>query len=69
MVCQVKVNLLSRCVITTDAYSLAVSELEQGTRASSEAGFSDLLKLAHDARRISNDACDNFKKHVSKHGC
>ncbi len=69
MVCLVKVNLLAQYRITTDAYSLAVSDLERGMCASGGAGLSDLLKLSRHARRLSKNARDNLNKHVSEHGC
>src|SRR5258708_35763275 len=69
MLCLVKVNLLAQYRITTEAYSLALSAVERRMCASSNAGLSDLLKSARDARRLSSDARDNFNKHVSKHGC
>jgi hypothetical protein len=69
MVCPVKVNLLAQYRITTDAYSLAVSDFEQGMYTSGGAGLRELLKLTRHARRLSKNARDNFKKHLSEHGC
>jgi uncharacterized protein (UPF0276 family) len=68
MVCPVKVNLLAHYRILTDAYSVAVSDLH-GSMCASRGALIDLLKLTRNARALLKAARDNFKKHVSEHGC
>ena len=68
VVCPVKVNLLAQYRIMTDAYSAAVFDLERSMCAS-RGPLIDLLKLTRNAREPSKAARDNFKKHVSGHGC
>jgi hypothetical protein len=69
MPCPEKVNLVTRYRIKTAAYSYAVSELARYVSRGNEAGFNDLLRLTQDTRRLSNDARENFERHVSEHGC
>jgi hypothetical protein len=69
MPCPEKIDLVVRYKIKTAAYAYAVSELARSVRIGDEAGFGDLVRLSQDARRLSNDAGDNFAKHFSSHGC
>ena len=55
--------------IATDAYEYAVTELERGVRERNTAAFDDLVRLTQNARRVSNDARENLKRHVADHGC
>ena len=69
MPCPEKVNLVAQYWSTTEVYSYAVSELERSVLTSDKAGFDDLIRLTLDARRLSNDARKDLKKHVAEHGC
>jgi hypothetical protein len=68
MVCAVKVKLLAQYRIMTDAYSVALSDLERSMCAS-RGPLIDLLRLTRNARALSKAARDDFKRHVSEHGC
>jgi hypothetical protein len=69
MPCPEKVKLLAQYRIQTEAYAYAVSELERNVRTGNHAAFDDLLHLTQDTRRLSNDARENFERHISEHGC
>ena len=69
VLCPDKFKLMTHYRITTPAYSFAVSELERSVQTSDKVAFDDILCLSLDARRLSNEARKNLRKHIAEHGC